>query len=151
MPFDPTMLAYCGLYCEQCCFKVTHDERDARHLEHSPYSFSPDRFSECACAGCKTDNNCGPCNMRTCAIEKDLDHCANCDTFPCAHILRFERDDRPHHTTAIENLRAIRRLGTERWYAQIIAPTLNCAVCGQRQSWYFTCPCTHKPEDSHER
>ncbi len=64
------------------------------------------------CDGCHTRSDhqwCGDCAMRVCCIfERGLDHCAQCDDFPCAHIAAFDADRWPHHSAAVAHLRALR-------------------------------------------
>lgn len=141
MIFNKNMLAYCGLYCEQCSFKVAYDTQDMKHLEHYPKSdeWSQKVLRECNCDGCKSDNClCGDCTMQPCAVGKNLDTCADCDSFPCEYIDEFANDGIPHHKEAIENLHYIRKHGVEAWF-EILQSKLNCK-CGERQSWYYSCP-----------
>ncbi|MCD8138674.1 MAG: DUF3795 domain-containing protein [Planctomycetaceae bacterium] len=140
MKFDPKMLAYCGIYCEQCSARVAFTERDWKHLEMFPSRFTAGRpdLSEYDCEGCKGRNLCGPCGIKDCASGRNLDSCADCGEFPCAMLVAFETDGIPHHRWAVDNLRRIRAHGLEAWFAAF-RPALRCD-CGQRQSWYHTCP-----------
>lgn len=140
--FDKTMLAYCGLYCEQCSFKLAHDENDKKHLEVIPYAFEPKNLSVYNCKGCKSNHCiCGVCNIKPCASERNIDCCSNCNDFPCEYISAFESDGMPHHKKAVENLMQIKQLGFEKWFNDL-KPTLQCQQCGEKQSWYYSC-CKH--------
>lgn len=138
MPFERNMLAYCGLYCEQCSFKTAHDEQDPKHLAHIPYPFTQKDLTEYNCGGCKGYCICGPCKIRPCASAKNIVSCADCGSFPCEHIDSFANDGMPHHRNAIDNLNHIRKYGLEAWY-EALKPSLKCQ-CGERQTWYYTCP-----------
>ncbi|MDL2319109.1 DUF3795 domain-containing protein [Eubacteriales bacterium OttesenSCG-928-A19] len=137
--YDPGMLAYCGIYCDLCSFRVAHNEQDRGHLDNIPARYERKDLSEYDCDGCKGANCiCGGCDMKGCAQARGIDSCADCDSFPCEIIERFGTDGTPHHHDALKNLHAIREKGTEAWFAAM-RPALRCA-CGNRQSWYHTCP-----------
>lgn len=138
MPIDIHMLAYCGLYCEQCAFKAAHDEQSDQHLTQIPYPFTQKDLSAYNCECCKGFCICGPCKIRPCASAKGLDCCAECSDFPCDHINAFSDDGMPHHAKAVANLHYIRQYGMDAWYKQI-EPALAC-TCGTKQTWYYTCP-----------
>ncbi len=140
MQFEKKMLAYCGLYCEQCSVRTAYCEQDCKHLEHFPVKFKKDRpdLSDYDCEGCKGRNLCGPCRIKDCASPKGIDSCAECNEFPCEFLKTFENDGIPHHRQAVENLRSIRANGFDVWFENL-QPALRCH-CGERQSWYYTCP-----------
>ena len=139
MNFDPKMLAYCGLYCEQCSARVAIAERDLAHVEPFLEKYRKDRpeLSDWDCGGCKGRCICGPCEIKDCAIAKEVGHCGECDSFPCENITAFENDGWAHHLWAVENLRNIRERGAEVWFENL-QPELRCH-CGKRQSWYRRC------------
>jgi len=69
------MMAYCGTYCETCEWKEKTN-----------------------CKGCKAnagDMFWGECKVAKCAIEKELNHCGECDRLPCVHLLTAFSD--PEH------------------------------------------------------
>lgn len=140
MDFDMNLIAYCGLYCDQCSGRVAHEEQDRRHLEHFPAKYQMGRaeLADFACEGCKGRNVCGPCKIKACASAQDIESCARCGGFPCELLVAFENDGVPHHRQAVENLRSIRALGVDVWFRNL-TPALRCH-CGERQSWYHTCP-----------
>lgn len=140
MGFDVKMLAYCGLYCEQCSARVAFLEQNAKHLEYFPAKYKVERptLSNYDCEGCKGRNICGPCTIKSCASTKNIESCAECNSFPCATLEAFGSDGVPHHGQAIKNLQHIRLSGNEAWFENI-GPTLRCH-CGERQSWYYVCP-----------
>jgi len=146
MKYNEKMLAYCGIYCEQCSGKIARDEQSTKHLEHIPFPWAQIDLSERSCEGCKGEYCvCNvKCNIKPCALSKGIDSCADCDSFPCEHIEAFSNDGIPHHKSAIENLHTICEHGVDFWYKNL-KPALKCH-CGERQSWYYTCP-THSQDN----
>ena len=146
--FDSYMLAYCGLYCLQCSGKLAYEENDRKHLENIAFAWAKKKdLAEYNCECCKGRSICGHCEIFPCASEKDIDSCADCADFPCEHVTAFENDGMPHHKTAVANLRTIKKEGAAAWFAKL-SPPLICH-CGQRQSWYYTCP-LHSSSDTIE-
>ena len=139
--FDMTLLAYCGLYCEQCSVRTACAEQDARHMEHFPAQLVRGRelgLSDPPCEGCKGRNLCGPCKIKGCASAKGIGHCGECGEFPCETLSAFGNDGIPHHRRALANLRRIREVGVDVWFGEL-KPSLRCH-CGERLSWYRVCP-----------
>ena len=138
--FAMRMLAYCGLYCEQCAVRTAFVEQDWKHIAGLPGKYKKEgaRLSDYACECCKGANLCGPCGIKDCAVPRNIDSCADCGDFPCAVIEAFANDGVPHHRQAMNNLLAIRENGVEAWFATL-TPAIRCA-CGERQSWYCICP-----------
>ena len=100
-------------------------------------------FAELAGEGCKGANSGGECDKKDCASAKGLVSGADCQDFPCSSIDAFANDGAPHHAWAMENLRRIRQVGMETWYAEL-EKDLSCGHCGARQSWYWRCDCGQK-------
>lgn len=140
MDFDMKMLAYCGLYCEQCSCRAAFASGDWAHLEHFPATYKKERpnLSDYDCGGCKGRSLCGACDIRDCAAARRLDSCADCGDFPCGRIEEFGNDGVPHHHGALKNLHAIRDNGVDAWF-EGMRPALRCH-CGERLSWYHACP-----------
>jgi len=72
---EKNLVAYCGLYCSACSFKVAYDENDKRHILEMPahydqYKDKPLQF----CPGCKLDEQGSKCEIRNCAKNKGLNH-----------------------------------------------------------------------------
>ena len=140
MNFDMKLLAYCGLYCDQCSCRAAFADQDMRHMAHMPEKYREARPtpSDNDCGGCKGRCICPPCGIKDCAAAKGLDHCGECADFPCERLEAFRTDGWAHHVGAIENLRSIRENGVETWF-EALKPTLQCH-CGKRKSWYCGCP-----------
>ncbi|MBQ2816534.1 MAG: DUF3795 domain-containing protein [Clostridia bacterium] len=58
----------CGFYCGSC-----------------------PTFNKGDCLGCIDAHEKGDCYTRDCVIEKGIDYCGKCSSFPCEHILENER------------------------------------------------------------
>ena len=137
MQQDPSPIAYCGLYCGACSFRVAFEENDRKHLAGMPAEY--DKYKDTPmdrCPGCRTDE-CGH-GFTACAAARGLEHCGRCDDFPCTRLLSFARDGIPHHAGVIANLERIRGVGEEQWL-QEQSRAWRCP-CGARLSWYHrTC------------
>lgn len=97
---DPTMIAYCGLYCGHC-YSRTHVAPAARELKEymrrqgfedfGPYmpnykefwGFLTTLIDAEGCPGCRQDGGSPACAMRTCARERQVDACPLCGEYPC--------------------------------------------------------------------
>lgn len=132
-------IAYCGLNCEACSFRVAALERDAAHLENIPARYGhlkPGRIEEMElCPGCKTDGAACHCGMKPCAVSKGFSTCAECPDMPCDMLLAFCNDGAPHHSFVVENLKRMREIGEDAWAAEQEA-AWKCPACGKRLSWY---------------
>ena len=130
------LVAYCGLYCGACSFKVAYEVNNNKHLMNMPTKF--DEYKNMplqSCPGCKSDNECGDCQIKSCAESKELEHCGLCKEFPCEIIINFNNDGIPHHGESLENLKQLKSIGIEQWVKQQDEKwTCN---CGEKLSWYF--------------
>jgi GNAT superfamily N-acetyltransferase len=138
------LIAYCGLYCGACSFRLAHEDQSFDHLRAMPerYAAHKERLPD-ACPGCRLENQCGPCAIRDCARDRSLLHCGQCEAFPCERLRRFDQDGVPHHAAAIANLRDLNALGPEAWLARQAAEW-TCG-CGAARSWYQrTCRNGHR-------
>jgi hypothetical protein len=114
------MIAYCGLNCEACCFRVAALEKDLGHLKHAPERYAkyiPGSVDELEppCPGCKSDDASCSCQMKPCAVSKGFSTCAECPDMPCEKLAAFCGDGAPHHGFVVENLKRIREVGEEAW------------------------------------
>ena len=135
------LIAYCGLYCGACSFRLAAEENDRSHLLHMPSAY--DGFKEKPlehCPGCRLENACGQCAIRDCAVGKGVSCCSQCALFPCARLTGFAGDGKPHHGEVLENLKLLVELGEEGWLEHM-KRRWTCR-CGRRISWYHkTCGC----------
>jgi hypothetical protein len=138
---DLSLLAYCGLYCGACSFKIAFEESQRGHLLSMPAKY--DRYKSARledCPGCRADNQDGECKIRNCAKERKLVYCGDCEDFPCRMVADFSSDGIPHHSEIIANLNAIREMGVDAWLTHE-RDRFACS-CGKRLSWY-TKKCIH--------
>ncbi|MBN1423947.1 DUF3795 domain-containing protein [Candidatus Fermentibacteria bacterium] len=137
---DLALLAYCGLYCGACSFRVAAEQNDRRHLADIPAKYDYLKEQELQlCPGCRLDDENDGCAIKDCARGKGLAHCGECPEYPCAAITRFADDGIPHHAKTIENIETLNRMGTQAWLVDQ-ATRWSCA-CGARLSWYAReCP-----------
>lgn len=132
------LIAFCGLYCGACSFKMAYMENDRKHIDYMPSIY--DKFKNDPleyCPGCRLENKCGECKIRDCAIEHKYDHCGECPDFPCEKITGFINDGKPHHSEAIGNLNLLNEIGEENWLKRM-DEKWTCK-CGTKLSWYYTC------------
>ncbi|WP_432665530.1 DUF3795 domain-containing protein [Wukongibacter baidiensis] len=130
------LIAYCGLYCGACSFKVAFEENNREHIAHMPTQYDrlknePLRF----CPGCRLENQCGECDIRDCAMNKGFEYCSQCNDFPCEKLIRFNSDGKPHHAESIDNLNLLKSICEEKWL-ELQTEKWTCK-CGTKFSWYL--------------
>ena len=130
------LIAYCGLYCGACSLKVAYESNNNEHVIRMPPQYDHLKNTPVVfCPGCRLDNQCGDCDMRDCAISRDIDYCSLCGDFPCEKLVRFNSDGKPHHTEAISNLSSLREIGEAKWL-ELQHEKWSCK-CGTKYSWYM--------------
>ena len=92
------MMGYCGLLCEGECtaYKATVDNSDQLRKStaerFSKFLNAEIRPEQINCRGCRSEVRfvkCEVCEIRACNIEKQLDHCGECDSFPCGKVKNY--------------------------------------------------------------
>ncbi len=136
-------IAYCGLYCGACSFRIAAEAGDRSHIEAMPPVYDAVKALPLErCPGCRRENLCtagSPCAIRECARGRGIEHCGECDAFPCRLLRAFASDGKPHHGQAIRNLEELAKLGEPAWLA-LMKKRWTCPACGAPQSWYLrTC------------
>lgn len=134
---DENLIAYCGLYCDDChghngripdlARDLRKELRESKYDKFagfiSTYSFGTDfkNYDDCykvlgamvkfRCKrGCRSGGGSPFCKMRKCCQKKELEGCWVCDEFENCEKLDFLN---PVHGDAhIENLRTIKKHGT---------------------------------------
>jgi hypothetical protein len=130
------LIAYCGLYCGACSFRVAYESSNNEHITRMPSQY--DHLKNITleyCPGCKLDNQCGDCDIRDCARSKGIEHCGLCCDFPCAKLVSFNKDGKPHHAESISNLNLLREIGEAEWL-ELQNEKWSCK-CGTKYSWYM--------------
>ncbi|MFZ5965670.1 MAG: DUF3795 domain-containing protein [Bacillota bacterium] len=131
------LIAYCGLYCGACSFKVAFEEDNREHIMSMPTVY--DRFKNEPlefCPGCRLENQCGDCAIRDCARDREIEYCSLCGDFPCEKLTNFNNDGKPHHAESIGNLNLLKNIGEEKWQA-LQKEKWTCSKCNIRYSWYY--------------
>ena len=88
-------IAYCGLDCLKCPAYIAKRENDnelriktAKSWSSHGFKVEPDQIN---CDGCHSEGElidfCSSCLVRNCAVERELNTCANCVDYPCAEKL----------------------------------------------------------------
>ncbi len=110
MKNNNTILAYCGLVCETCPIHLASLEKDiskqqemresiARTIaEQYGMNLKPEDINDCD--GCRADtgrifSGCLNCEIRKCAITRNIENCAYCQEYPCDklnEIFRLESE-----------------------------------------------------------
>jgi hypothetical protein len=92
---------YCGLDCEQCEGRIATINNDDNLKAEIAKKWSADYGSEIEpsminCEGCSASlgdvpriGHCAECEIRLCAIEKEVEHCGVCPDFACDTVKNF--------------------------------------------------------------
>lgn len=135
--FNPD--TYCGSYCGACSIAMYSNTGRA------------DKFVAClkgvpreelSCGGCKSENiyaGCKACGLRRCAREKGLEHCIDCEQYPCKSYTQWQKAAKllPHLQGAADGLHDIKRNGVGHWLNGQ-KKLWSCPACGTLFSWYAT-------------
>jgi hypothetical protein len=124
-PFDPAMIAACGMDCTLC----SANTREKRQ-----------------CAGCNGEdagkpNYCVTCPIKFCAEPRTgaTGLCFECAKYPCARLRRLDKRYRGRYgMSMLENLERIREGGLEA-FMDFERERWKCPECGETI-------CVHKPE-----
>ena len=91
----PDLIAFCGLDCSECpAFLATKNndntarKKVAGEWSSNEWQLKPEDIN---CDGCTKGKNllmafCNECTVRKCALEKQVENCAHCDSFPCEKL-----------------------------------------------------------------
>lgn len=126
--------AVCGLYCGACGAVLADKDGSVEALARE-WGMRPEQL---VCHGCRTDVNasfCQDCGFKSCAGSKGIEHCSECDEFPCAMLVDFGNDGAAHHSVVLRNSEAIREHGLVPWLEQQ-RQRWTCSGCGAPFSWY---------------
>ncbi len=136
--------APCGLYCGACTMYLAGRRNDRALLEQIAQVLT-ERLGQSvtaddlACDGCMAGGDlavmCKDCDIRSCAISKEIVDCADCEKFACQVLLDFTNDGLPHHAEAISNAQSRKSKGTSKWARQEEG-RWSCPSCAEPTSWY---------------
>jgi hypothetical protein len=115
-----TMISYCGLACDTCPIHLATLERDLSLQAEMRikiagefsriYGTTPKPEIITDCDGCKADNGrlftgCTGCEIRKCAIMKNMINCAHCNEYACEKLQRHFVYD-PESQKRLEKIRS---------------------------------------------
>lgn len=103
---DSRYICYCGLYCENCAVKARVEPASKRLyaemkkagfediIEFFPqgtefWTFLKSMAEEGTCTSCREGSGNPGCAVRRCALEKKVEVCALCGSYPCGHFAEF--------------------------------------------------------------
>jgi hypothetical protein len=111
------IIAYCGLNCAECPAYLATQSGDPAALERVAAEWrvafnAPEMTAESIiCDGCLATNGgrladyCGMCEIRACALERNMASCAFCADYACAKLESFLAQA-PAARETLEQLRA---------------------------------------------
>lgn len=119
-----TMIAYCGLMCDGCPIFWATREKDTvkkekmraaiaqlcieRYGLHYGLEYTAKDINDCD--GCRTKggrlfSGCKNCQVRMCAIQKEVENCAFCSNYACDKLKEVFATD-PSAKTRLEVIRS---------------------------------------------
>jgi len=108
------MTGYCGLDCSECgAFKATAANDDAMRRDIAKewsktfgHDVTPESIN---CTGCASPgvrlNYCEICDIRKCAVGRQIDTCADCAEYACGKLQEFHKMA-PAAKQNLDNLRS---------------------------------------------
>jgi hypothetical protein len=114
-------VSYCGLLCSGCPIHWATRETDPKLknkmrtaiaiLTRKLYNMDLCVEDITGCDGCRIENGrlfpaCEACPVRTCARERGLANCANCEDYICEELERFFVDN-PEAKSRLEFIRSV--------------------------------------------
>lgn len=119
------LISVCGLNCARCdIYLASHgDEKLQDELikwfkRERNETIKPEQIR---CEGCRGPLNIhwsSDCKMMLCTTKRGLQHCFQCEEFPCTNVNEFSSDGLSHHKRTIENSKRMREIGIEAWIAE---------------------------------
>lgn len=93
------MVAYCGLVCPHCPAYVATQKDDVEGLKQIAAKWSKElnlalEWEDCRCDGClatagRQIDYCRECQVRACAIARQVQNCAYCPDYACEKLGKF--------------------------------------------------------------
>lgn len=151
---EPNYDTYCGLYCGACdilrSYEKGHESKFAylwtkptlkTFLNSQGAAYEEDDL-KLKCQGCKSDDVfivCRICNIRECAISKNVEHCIDCEDYPCEIYEEWKKIKSvlPHINAVSDNLENINKVGVDKWLLDQ-EKQWKCPKCDTNFSWYST-------------
>ena len=138
---DASLAGVCGVYCGACPVYRAWAEQDLGKLKALAASLGT-TTDKLMCTGCRTPAAfCfgGDCEIKTCAQERGVAFCPDCEDYPCDRIRRFEAGA-PYRATLRQGANRLRKAGVSVWLREQNA-MWRCRACGARTiAGVDTCP-----------
>lgn len=108
------MISYCGLECSQCPAFIARRDNDDELRKQTARQWSEQFQAEFApetidCDGCRAAGLHGPycsmCEIRACAMEKDVPTCAHCADYGCDKLAKVHSMD-PQCKARLDKIRS---------------------------------------------
>jgi len=145
--------SYCGIYCGACDIMMSYktgkkqklasfwNEATVKSLQKGlGLSYDDNQAFTFECHGCKSDQifiNCRVCRIRDCAINRKMDHCIDCEKYPCDLTAGMKKNEfsLPHIKDNHSNMVTIKKSGTDQWLSEQ-EKKWKCPECDTNFSWY---------------
>lgn len=132
MPDKKALTALCGLDCFSCELYEENLTDELTELIHQKYDVPKEAIP---CKGCRAQDgdhfhlSQEGCATLTCAKDKGVELCCDCDEFPCALLAPVADGAATYpHNMKVYNLCRIKQIGLEGWIEEV----------GQIRKKYFT-------------
>lgn len=83
-------IGFCGYDCSQCAARSENNDTRQKLVEawHKVFGHENYTAENVFCVGCRKEGHHADssCEVRPCALEKQVDSCAECAEFPCRKI-----------------------------------------------------------------
>lgn len=93
------IIGFCGLVCSECPAFIATKTDDAKERERIAKEWSKEykhefKIEDINCDGCISRGGrhigyCSICEIRVCAVEKDVKNCAYCEDYSCETLNNF--------------------------------------------------------------
>jgi hypothetical protein len=115
------VVSYCGLLCTGCpILWATHEEdvvlKEKMRTEIAKLSNKLYKTAYCSeditdCDGCRTEGGklfpgCADCQIRNCAMERQIPNCAHCSDYVCETLEAFFKDN-PESKSRLDFIRSL--------------------------------------------
>ncbi len=131
---DPRLLAPCGVHCGVCPYLIAYKTNDTSLKEKLAKSIGikPEKI---VCEGCRSDLPlyfCKICKIKSCVLEKGIESCAECDNYPCEHIINYPF--KPFIVREKWDVNYRKKYGKEAWISTTIQIN-SCPSCHTLTHW----------------
>ena len=145
--------SYCGIYCGACDIMMSYktgkkhrlallwNEKTVKSLHKGlGLKYDDSKPFKLECHGCKSDQlfvNCSVCKIRECARQKGIEHCIDCDHYPCDQTLAMKKNVSllQHVEENHSNMVTIQAVGVDQWLSNQ-QNRWKCPQCKTSFSWY---------------